>query len=273
MQQAVSRPSVPILVVIGVIGGLLSGAFGVGGGIVLVPLLIAFAHLDQRQAAATSLLAILPTSIAGSVTYLVGGQVDYLAAAVIAVGAIIGSIIGTWLLPKVPIVWLRWGFIVVLLIVAVRMAFTEPDRGDPLDFGVGVALAYFAIGLVMGVASGLFGIGGGVIAVPSLVAVLGVSDLVAKGTSLLVMIPTSISGTVGNARRGLVDVRSGLIVGAAAAVASVGGASLALILPPRPSSILFAVLLVAIAVQLAIKAIRAGRPSGPAAPPPSETQD
>jgi uncharacterized membrane protein YfcA len=251
------RPRVLVLIAIGLAGGILSGAFGVGGGIVLVPLLINFAGLDQRRAAATSLLAILPTSIAGSITYLANGEVDLLAAVVIAAGAIAGSLVGSALLKRLPLRWLRWMFIALLVIVAVRLALIEPVRGEPLEFTLPVALVYVAIGLIMGIASGLFGIGGGVVAVPALVALLGVSDLIAKGTSLLVMIPTSVTGTVANARNRLVDVRTGLIVGAAAAGASVLGAFIALALPPRPSSVLFAVLLLAIAAQLAWRAWRA----------------
>jgi len=245
-----------VLIAIGLAGGLLSGMFGVGGGIVLVPLLVTFAGLDQRKAAATSLLAILPSSIAGSITYLAHGEVDVLAAAVIAAGAIVGSLIGTRLLKRLPLAWLRWGFIALLVLVAIRMLFVEPVRGDALAFSPALAVGYIALGLVMGIASGLFGIGGGVIAVPALVALFGVSDLIAKGTSLLVMVPTSVVGTVTNSRNGLVEVRTGLIVGVAAAVASVGGSFIALGLPARLSSILFAVLLLGITVQLVWKAVR-----------------
>ncbi len=251
-----ARPNVFVLLAIGLVGGILSGMFGVGGGIVLVPLLIAFARLDQRSAAATSLLAILPSAIAGSITYLAHGEVDLLAAGVIAVGAIGGSLIGTRLLKRLPLSWLRWGFIGLLVLVAVRMLLIEPERGAALEFSPLLALGYLALGLVMGIASGLFGIGGGVIAVPAMVALFGISDLIAKGTSLLAMVPTSIVGTVSNARGGLVQVRTGLIVGVAAAVASVAGSFIALALPARLSSILFAVLLVGIVVQLTIRAIR-----------------
>lgn len=251
-----ARPRIPVLLAIGLAGGLLSGAFGVGGGIVLVPLLMAFAGLDQRRAAATSLLAILPTSIAGSVTYLLHGEVDVLAAAVIAIGAIVGSVLGANLLDRLPLRVLGWMFIVLLVVVALRMALIEPVRGDPLAFSVPVALAYLGIGLVMGFASGLFGIGGGVIAVPALVGLLGISDLVAKGTSLLVILPTSVAGSITNYRNRRVDVRTGLIVGVAASAASIAGAFISLAMPPRPSSILFAVLLLAIAVRLGVIALR-----------------
>lgn len=252
-------PRVLVLLLIGVAGGLLSGMFGVGGGIILVPLLVAFAGIDQRRASATSLLAILPTALAGSVTYALNGAIDLVAAGIIAVGAVGGAFIGTALLRRIPIVWLRWIFIAVLVVVAARMLFLEPERGEPLALTPLLVLAYLALGLVMGIASGLLGVGGGIIAVPALVALFGISDLIAKGTSLLVMVPTTISGTINNRRAGLVDVRTALIVGASAAATSIVGANIALALPARTAAILFAVFLVAIAAQLTVRAIRAQR--------------
>jgi len=247
------------LVVTGLIGGLLSGIFGVGGGIVMVPLLMALVHMDQRLAATTSLAAIVPTSIAGSLSYLAAGHIDLVAGGIIAAGAVIGAVIGSRLLRRIPLVWLRWLFIVLLLVVAARMVMVEPERGAPLDLSWLVVLGYLALGLVMGIASGLFGIGGGVIAVPALVAVFGVSDLIAKGTSLLVLVPTSIVGTVANLRARAVDLRAGLVVGVAATVAAVPGVALAVLIPPRLSSILFALLLLIAAAQLIVTAVRARR--------------
>jgi uncharacterized membrane protein YfcA len=247
------------LVVTGLIGGLLSGIFGVGGGIVMVPLLMALVHMDQRLAATTSLAAIVPTSIAGSLSYLAAGHIDLVAGGFIAAGAVIGAVIGSRLLRRIPLVWLRWLFIVLLLVVAARMVMVEPERGAPLDLSWLVVLGYLALGLVMGIASGLFGIGGGVIAVPALVAVFGVSDLIAKGTSLLVLVPTSIVGTVANLRARAVDLRAGLVVGVAATVAAVPGVALAVLIPPRLSSILFALLLLIAAAQLIVTAVRARR--------------
>ena len=249
-----------MLALIGVVGGLLSGAFGIGGGIIMVPLLVSVGGLDQRAAAATSLVAIVPAAVVGSITYFVNGEIDFAAGGLVAIGAVVGTLIGTRLLRTIPLAWLRWMFIALIVVVAVRMLLVPPERGDSVELTVWVALAYVALGLVMGVASGLFGIGGGVIAVPALVALFGASDLVAKGTSLLVMIPTGVAGTVSNARAGVVDVRAGLVVGVAATVASVPGVALALIMPPRLSGILFAALLLAAAAQLTVRAIR-GRAS------------
>ena len=254
---AFPRPRIPALVLIGLAGGVLSGTFGVGGGIILVPLLVTFAGFDQRRASATSLLAILPTAAVASIPYIVNGQVDFVAAGVVTIGAVVGAFIGASLLKRVPVVWLRWIFIGLLLLIAVRMLLIDPVRGEPLPFTVWIALAYLAIGLVMGVASGLLGVGGGIILVPALVGVFGISDLIAKGVSLLAMIPTTISGTITNSRNRLVDVRSGLIIGSAAAVASIGGAFIALSIPARLAAILFAVLLLGISAQLIVRTIRA----------------
>jgi uncharacterized membrane protein YfcA len=120
-----------------------------------------------------------------------------------------------------------------------------------------IAAQYVILGLAMGILSALFGIGGGIIAVPAFISIFAISDLVAKGTSLAVMIPTSVVGTVSNWRAGTVDVRAGLVLRAAATIASIPGAALALILPARLSTVLFGVLLVAVAVHLTFKAIKA----------------
>lgn len=253
------RPRAWLLVLVGVVGGLFAGTFGAGGGIVLVPLLVTVVGLDQRRAAATSLLAILPSSLAGGITYLAHGEVDLLAAGVIALGAVGGSLLGTVLLRRLPLPALRWGFIVLLLVVAVRMAFVLPERGEPLEFSVGVAAAYLLLGVVTGITSGLFGVGGAIVTIPALVAGLGVSDLIAKGTTLLVIVATSVTGSATNRRSGLIDVRTALIVGGVAAVAAVGGSYIGLALPPRLSSLLFAGLLLLTALQLAVRAIRGGR--------------
>jgi uncharacterized membrane protein YfcA len=253
------------MIAVGLIGGLLSGLFAIGGGIVMVPLLTTFAKLNQRVAAATSLAAIVPTSIVGSFAYLAAGEVDVAAASIVSLGAIVGAIVGSVLLKRIPLTWLRWLFIAFILVVAARLFFITPVRGDPIDLSPTIVVQYVILGLAMGILSALFGIGGGIIAVPAFISVFAISDLVAKGTSLAVMIPTSVVGTVSNWRAGTVDVRAGLVLGVAATVASIPGAALALILPARLSSILFGVLLVGVAIQLTLKALKARNVSGPAA--------
>jgi uncharacterized membrane protein YfcA len=244
------------LALTGALGGFLSGMFGVGGGLVMVPLLMLIAKLDQRRATATSLVAIVPTALVSAINYGVNGQVSVLAGGLIAVGAVVGAPIGAYLLRRLPIDVLRWMLVGLLFVVALRLIFFEPDRGGVLDVNVGSIAGLLALGLFMGIASGLFGIGGGIIAVPVLIAVFGMSDLLAKGTSLLAMVPTAVSGTIVNLRAGLVRLREGLTVGVAAVLASFGGVACAFIVPPSLSGVLFGFFLIAVAIQIVVRARR-----------------
>ncbi len=258
-EQSDPRPSWVVLLVVGLVGGLLSGAFGVGGGVIMVPLLLWLARLDERQASAISLSAVFPASVVGSVGYLLHGQVDLLAAAALAVGGIPGALLGTWLVRRIPVSLLRWLFIALLAVVAVR-TLLAPDE----SFGVyhvnwlSIVLLVL-VGVGTGLASGLFGVGGGVIVVPALTLGFGFAPLVAKGTSLLMMIVSSGTGTASHFRRGTLDLRSSAIVAAAAIIASYGGVLLALAMSSTVSQLLFAVLLLATVVQLTIRAVRLQR--------------
>ena len=254
-----AAPALGRLVLVGVAGGLLSGTFGVGGGIIMVPLLLLVARMEDRRAAATSLAAIVPASLAGVVTYSMRGDVAVGVAVVVALGAIAGSMIGTRILRRVRVDVFRWLLAALLVAAAVQLFVTLPERGGVLELTWALAPGLAGLGLLTGILSGLFGIGGGIVIVPVLIAVFGASDLVAKGTSLLVIIPTAITGTVANVRSGMVDVRSGLAVGLAAAAASALGAGLAGVLSPRLSNVLFGALLLAFAAQMVQRALRGRR--------------
>jgi len=240
--------TVLVLVAIGVLAGVLSGLFGVGGGVIVVPALMAFAQMDQRRASATSLVAIAPAAVVGAVTYAVQGEVHWLAALTLAVGSVIGAPIGARLLRALPLRALPWIFVGFIAVVLVSLFTTVPTRGGEVHFGIVEAIVLLLLGLLSGVLSGLVGVGGGVVIVPGLEVVLGAGDLLAKGTSLLTMVPTSVSGTVANLRRRAVDLRVGLTVGVTAAVCSPGGAVLARLVEPQVGTWLFAAFLVVVAV-------------------------
>jgi uncharacterized protein len=244
---------------IGLAAGLLSGLFGVGGGTVIVPMLVLLLGFDQRLASGTSLAAIVPTAAVGVVSYAVHGSVAWIAGLILAVGAVIGAQIGTWLLHRTSVVVLRWAFIAFLGVVIISLFLVIPSREAQLDITWGIGLALGATGMVTGILSGLLGVGGGIIIVPALMLGFGTSDLVAKGTSLLMMIPTAISGTVGNIRRKNVDLVTAAIVGLAACTTTALGAWIASLLNPSVANILFALFLVFIAVQMAVRLLREKR--------------
>lgn len=244
----------------GLVGGLLSGLFGVGGGSVMVPLLVLLVGLDQRRASATSLAAIVPASIAGAAGYFSSGQIDVVVALLVAAGGIVGGWLGSHLLRRLPLGWLRWLFIALLLMVGARMLIAVPERvGGAVSLTPVVIAGLIVLGLIVGVAAGLFGIGGGLIMVPVFIALFGMNDLIAKGTSLAAMIPTAISGTWANARADLVDLRAAIIMGLVATAASVGGVAIAHLLDPQVAAWLFIALLVFVVVELVRRAIREHR--------------
>lgn len=252
-------PRTLALVVIGVVAGLLSGLFGVGGGIVMVPMLATLVRLDHRRAAATSLAAIVPTSIAASIGYAANGAIDLVAALLVGVGGIAGAQLGSRLLRRLPVRWLRWLFLALLVVVAVRMLLEVPSRGGRIELTPLVIAGLLLLGVAMGVASGLFGIGGGVLAVPVLIALFGAGDLVAKGVSLAAMVLTALAGTIANWRAHLVDPLDGALVGIAAVATSFAGVALSFAIPSQLGSILFVLLLAVSAAQLVIAGVREAR--------------
>ena len=106
------------------------------------------------------------------------------------------------------------------------------------------------LGVVAGVLAGLFGVGGGILFVPTLVA-LGLTQVHAEATSLLAIIPTVLVGVWRQHGYGNVRWRSSLVIGVASVGAAVGGAALAVSLPELVLRRLFAVLLLVTAAQIA----------------------
>ena len=109
------------LVAIGLVAGFGSGLFGIGGGIVMVPLLVFVARLDQHHAHATSLAAAIVLGAAGAVTYATDGAVDLAAAGLLAAGGIVGAPLGARLMDKTPEASLKIAFGVLLVVLSVAL--------------------------------------------------------------------------------------------------------------------------------------------------------
>ncbi|WP_125098231.1 sulfite exporter TauE/SafE family protein [Leucobacter chromiireducens] len=251
-----ARSSFLVLALLGALTGLLSGVFGIGGGVVLVPMLVMFLGFQQRLAAGTSVAAILPAAVVGGIGYAVQGNVDWITAIALAAGVIVGAQIGSYLLSKVPTGFLRWLFMGFLAAVVVSLWFVVPQRDAEIEKSTLIIVLLVVTGLVTGVLSGLLGVGGGVVVVPVLMFFFGASDLIAKGTSLIMLIPGSISGTIGNMRRRNVDLRAAAILGIAASVLSPVGSVIATHIPPFWSNVAFSLLLAFVLGQMLWKTIK-----------------
>lgn len=116
-----------------------------------------------------------------------------------------------------------------------------------------------ALGVAAGVVAGLFGVGGGIIFVPTLTLILGLGQLEAEATSLLAIIPVAILGSWRQTRTGEVRWRDATIMGLASIVTAIAGALIADAAPERLLRIGFAILLVATAIQMVLRTRSAQR--------------
>lgn len=253
-----SPRGIAIMAVVGVLVGILSGLFGIGGGTVIVPALV-WLGLTQRHAAATSMLAIVPTSISGVISYGINGNVDWMAALLVFLGMLLGGQIGSWLLSRLPELALRWAFVAFLVFVIVNQAMSVPSRDSSIQLNLITGTLMVAFGVVAGVLAGLLGIGGGAICVPALSILFGASDLIARGTSLLAMFPNAVTTTVANAKRNMVHAKAGLIIGVVAALVTPFGTWMAGAVSPRVGGILFTVYLGLLLIRSLWTAVTATR--------------
>jgi uncharacterized membrane protein YfcA len=117
-----------ILVAIGLVAGVLSGVFGIGGGVVIVPALILFARFAPQMATGTSLaMFVLPIGLLGAAVYYRQGNVRVTAALLLALGVFCGSYFGARFAHQMSPLMLRRSFAVLLLILATRMWFAKAD--------------------------------------------------------------------------------------------------------------------------------------------------
>lgn len=246
----------------GVVAGFAGGLFGVGGGIVLIPLLTGLFAATPHQANGTSLATIGATAVAGLAAYAWRGNVSWTTAALLALASIPAARLGARLAARTSRATLLRVFAAFMLVVAVRLLWKAPvTQPHALPFAA-TLVADLVLGGVTGLLAGFLGVGGGILMVPALTLLFGFSQQVAQGTSLAVILVTAPAGALEAARHGNVLGRlvPWLFVGAAlgAPLASV----LAQSLPHEALARGFGVFLLANAAHTWM---RAGRPSPAAA--------
>ena len=246
---------------IGTLAGLLGGLFGVGGGIIVVPGLIALTSMDRRLAHGTSLAATFPIAVASLATYAVHGNVDWTIALFLAVGAVAGAVVGTSLLQIIPKTPLTIIFVVTILATAVRLLLSDETLGRSA-LSPGGAIALVVIGFVTGVLAGMLGIGGGVVLVPAMVVLFSMVPVVAKGTSVAVIVPSALVGTLRNRTKRNADLRLAATIGLTGVVGAIVGGLLADSISDAVSNLMFAGLLVVVAA-LQVRSLFSAHPEHP----------
>jgi uncharacterized membrane protein YfcA len=108
-------------ILLGLVAGFASGCFGIGGGIILVPVMILLFKLDYHVAVGTSLALIIPISLAGSATNFSLGKINWTAFWAVALAGAAGAVVGALLIQKVPAIYAKRAFAVFLVYAAARL--------------------------------------------------------------------------------------------------------------------------------------------------------
>ncbi len=205
--------------VIGLLGGFFGGLAGLGGGVVMIPLMTWLGKLSQHKAHGTSLAAIIFTAIVGAATYFFHGAVDWKIAAILAASASLLARFGAVYAHSLSERKLKQAFGIFLALVSVLVIVKGLLPGQAQTPGFWSNLVIFLVtGAATGFLSGMMGVGGGTVMIPPMVILAGMSQHLAQGTSLLAMIPVSATGAWTHYKLGNVqtEMAGGLVFGAMA---------------------------------------------------------
>jgi uncharacterized membrane protein YfcA len=215
------------LLPLGLVAGLLSGLLGIGGGLIFSPLLLLLG-LTPHQALATSTLAIVPTTLGGSIAHVRSGRLAWPGAVAITAGAALSaglfSRLGQGLAG-----WQLMGLqaLLYLLLTGLVRPRSPQDPGvpEPESRPLELALSMALVGVLAGMAAGLLGVGGGLVMVPVMVGVLRMPVHAAIRYSTLAVLASACSASLAFLADGRANPLVGLVLGGTAAVAAQWSAS------------------------------------------------
>ncbi|MDZ4168735.1 MAG: sulfite exporter TauE/SafE family protein [Coriobacteriia bacterium] len=210
-----------VAVGIGFVSGVLSGMFGIGGGIITTPAIRFFTDASALVAVGTPLPVILPSAITGAASYARRGLADVRAGVVVGLAGSLTAVAGAWATRLVggSVVLVGTALLIVWAAADMTIQIYRPPREDADAHNVpntgGRALKLAAIGVLTGAYSGFFGLGGGFVLVPLLTRWLRYPIKVAIGTSLVAVALLAVPGTITHALLGNIDwaIAAGLTVG------------------------------------------------------------
>jgi uncharacterized membrane protein YfcA len=215
---------------------------GVGGGFLMVPLLIIAYHFEPSMAAGTSLFFVFFSSLSGTLAYLKQSHVDVKVGLMFTLLTIPGAILGAFIPSHLESNFFNFIFAGILIVVSIYLVLKplrKPEESNPRgyirkiidfrgrEFNYSIHLQRgFLISFLVGFAKSIFGIGGGIILVPTMISLLGFPVHIATATSYLILVFSSLAGSATHAGLGNVNFEFAIIMGVGAIIGAQIGASI-----------------------------------------------
>ena len=252
------------LLIFGIVVGILSGLFGIGGGIVMVPTLIVFFGMDILDANATSLAAmLLPVGILGVISYYKAGLIKVRESLWLALGLFLGSFVGGEFAVTINESLLTRLYALILFYIALNYfdIFSyfrkKKDPNHVEDYTAPKPIwMYLFVGIGAGIFAGLFGKGGGIVIVPLLIGVFHYSPKAAAATSLAALqLPVGLPSVIIYANNGHLNILYAGLIALGILAGTLFGSKLGVKLPSTLFKKVFAVFLLFVAVYMFLKHI------------------
>jgi uncharacterized membrane protein YfcA len=243
------------LLLVGFLAGVLGGLIGTGGCSVMLPVIHFWMGYPASIAVGTTLFAVIFTAISGGYGHLVRRNLDVRAVAWLGGVGILGVILGSWLFTFLAAHAQLLGLILGLIFLwpAIRMIWEGiTQRKMPQREGTtipGPVWGWALFGFIVGIATGIAGLGGGYALVPGLIYLFGAPVYVTMGSSLATMIPLAVVGGGIKLAQGFVDLGAGLILAAGTVIGAQVGAAIIKRFKPTTLKLIFGLYFLYVAVK------------------------
>ena len=209
---------------LGLLIGYITGITGASGVLIMVPILSTFLDLPLHVILGTSLLVDVIVSTSVSFAYAHAKNIDIKGILWVLVGTILGSQIGSFFVVSISKVFINFALVIGMIFFGIKMwksgfsKYKAPVVPEKISFYLKTPIGMILSGLVVGLATGIFGAGGGLTVFIILYSFLKFPIKKAVGTSSFIMLFTALSGVVGYAQNGNIDFYLGIVVGVSAAI-------------------------------------------------------
>lgn len=235
-----------LLIVVGLIAGVLGGLIGTGGCSIMLPAIHFWMGYSAPIAIGTTIFAVIFTAASGGYGHLVRGNLDKKAVMWIGGAGIVGVILGSWmftlLVDHIDLLQLILGL--AFMLPAIRMIWEGVGKTKPSPEGntiPGSKRNWAVFGFLVGILTGIVGLGGGYALVPGLIYLFGAPVYITMGSSLAVMIPLAVIAGGIKFWQGFVALTTALLLGAGTIVGAQFGASIIKRFKPKTLKLIFGI--------------------------------